>query len=68
MTDRFHSLTVVLAKDIRKDDAEATIQAIKQIRGVLDVTGVVADMTTYMAERRAKDELGEKLFAILYPK
>lgn len=35
MTKRFHSLAVVLENDIRKDDAEALMAAISQLRGVL---------------------------------
>lgn len=68
MTDRYHSLTVVLEKDIRSDDAEAIIEAIKMIRGVLDVTPHVADATSWMAQTRVRRELGEKIWDILYPK
>ena len=42
MTDRFHSLTVVLEREIRDDDAEPIIAAIKMIKGVAEVTGEVA--------------------------
>lgn len=67
MTDRFHSLTVVLEKDIRSDDAEGLIQAIRHMRGVLSVTGRVSDPDSHMAEERARRELGQKLWEILYP-
>lgn len=43
MTDRFNALTVVLEKDIREDDAQALLSAIGQLRGVLTVSGNVAD-------------------------
>lgn len=66
MTDRFNTITVVLEKEMRDDDAEATLAAIRQIRGVLDAKGNVSDMTEWMAETRARRELGEKLLAILY--
>ena len=68
MTDRYNTLTVVLEKDIRDDDAEALLTAIRQLRGVLSVSGNVADLTAYMAEERAKRELGDKLWQVLYPK
>lgn len=68
MTDRYNTLTVVLEKDIRDDDAEALLTAIRQLRGVLSVNGNVADLTAYMAEERAKRELGDKLWQVLYPK
>ena len=68
MTDRYHTLTVVLERDTRTDDAEPLIAAIGQMRGVLKVSGLVADSSTYMAEERARRELGEQLWSVLYPK
>jgi hypothetical protein len=68
MTDRFHSLTVVLEQDMRDDDAQAIINAISQMRNVLSVNGNVADLESHVAYSRARQELGGKLFAILYPK
>ncbi len=68
MTDRYHTLTVVLERDTRTDDVEALIAAIQQMRGVLKVSGVVSDMDSHMAEERARRELGEKLLAVLYSK
>ena len=67
MTDRYHSLTVVLEKDIRDDDAEHILNAIRMIRGVASVAGEVADMNSHMAEERARQELGDKLFDVIYP-
>jgi hypothetical protein len=68
MTDRFNTLTVVLEKDIRDDDAETLLTAIRQMRGVLSVEGNVSDTTAHMAEERAKHELGQKLWEVIYPK
>lgn len=68
MTDRYNTLTVVLEKDMRDDGAEVLLAAIRQLRGVLSVSGNVADPAAYMAEERAKRELGEKLWQVLYPK
>lgn len=67
MTDRLHSLTVVLERDIRDDDAEPILAAIRMIRGVQSVTGQVADIDSHIAESRARRELGEKLFQVIYP-
>lgn len=67
MTDRFNSVTVVLEKDIRVDDAEVLIAAIRQLRGVLSVTGNVSDLSAHVAQERARHELGERLLAVLYP-
>lgn len=68
MTDRFHSLTVVLESNVRKDDAASLISAIEHLRGVLSVSGNVADTASWMAEERAKRELGQKILAVVYPK
>lgn len=68
MTDRFNSLTVVLDRDIREDDAEALLNAIRQLRGVLSVTGNVSDVGSHIAEERVRRELGDKLWEVLYPK
>jgi hypothetical protein len=68
MTDRFHSLVVVLEKDIREDDAQAIIDAIKMVKGVLTVDGLVADPTSMMAYARARSDLQHKLFTALQEK
>lgn len=68
MTDRLNAFIVILTDDIREDDAEATINAIKQIRGVLDVQPHVSTFSDEIAESRVRHELGVKLWNILYPK
>jgi hypothetical protein len=67
MSNRYHSLAVVLEKDIRDDDAKQIMTAICQLRGVIQVTGNVADFDSHMAETRARTELGEKILAVIYP-
>jgi len=67
MTDRIHSLTVVLEKDMRDDDCESIINAINMIRGVLSVKPHISNIYDHMAKERAKDELGKKLWDVLYP-
>jgi len=68
MTDRFNSLTVVLAKDVREDDAEDIMKAIGMIKGVISVKGRVVAAADYIAQQRVRQELSEKLWAVLYPK
>lgn len=68
MTDRYYALTVILEKDIRKDDCEPILNAIKMIKGVQDVKGNVSDPSTWMAEERARMQLGQKLLGIVFPK
>lgn len=67
MTDRFNALTVVLEADIREDEAEATMNAIRQIRGVVSVTGNVTNISDHIAEERVRHELFRKLLAVLRP-
>ena len=67
MTDRYHSLTVVLADDTRDDDADALIKAIMMMKGVCAVAGNVADATAHMAEARARREYADKLWEVLCP-
>jgi hypothetical protein len=66
MTARFHSLTVVLEDDTRDDDARTIMDAIAALRGVADVSGVVSDPVSHMAEVRARQELGKKVVDLVY--
>lgn len=68
MTDRYNALTVVLDRDIRDDDAECILNAIRMIKGVRSVTGNVADVESHIAEQRVRHELGQKLMGVLYQK
>jgi hypothetical protein len=67
MTDRFHSLTVVLEKDMRSDDAQGLMDAIQRMRGVVSVSGNVTDLVSHLAESRARFDLGNKIWRILHP-
>lgn len=67
MTDRINAITVVLQDDIRIDDAEPILAAIKQIRGVLSVISNVADLDSHIAQTRARNELADKLWDVIYP-
>jgi len=67
MTDRIHSLTVVLEKDMRDDDCESLISAIRMLRNVLSVEPHVTDFGDHTARERARCELGEKLWEVLHP-
>lgn len=65
MTDRLNALTVVLEKDIRDDDAESLMNAIRQLRGVLSVTGTPVDVCDHVALERAKREIRARLWDAL---
>ena len=68
MTDRVNSLQVCLDKDYRDDDIEVLRTAIMQMRGVISVGLNISDGDTWMAETRARQELGKKILDIVYPK
>lgn len=65
MTDRIHSLTVVLEKDMRDDDVEGLILAIGWFKHVISVKAHVADYNANMAEERARRLLREKLMDLI---
>jgi hypothetical protein len=58
---------VVLENDMRTDDAEGLIAAIGCMRGVLSVAKEVSDISAWAAQERARHNLGEKLWCVLYP-
>lgn len=62
MTDRYMTLTVALKDEIRKDDAEPLIEAIKMLRGVANVTGHVNNYEVYTAKEQLRLEWGRKIF------
>ena len=65
MTDRYHSLTVVLENNLRTDDVEPLMNAIRQLRGVLKVSGEVSDVNSHMAELRARADLGQRVLNVI---
>lgn len=65
MMDRLAGLTVTFKDDIREDDAHAIIDAIRLIRGVQSVDGVVADIKFHIAQTRLRSEISKKLHKFL---
>ena len=68
MTDRYNALVVVLEENIRNDDAEPIINAIRHIKGVIDVKGNVSDPDSWIAYSKARNDLVQKIWEIFYPK
>jgi ribosomal protein L5 len=66
MTDRLKGVVVAFDHDIRVDDAEQIIAAIRMIRRVADVQPVVADANAEIAELRANAKWRDKLGALIY--
>ncbi len=67
MTDRVSALTVVLDQDIRVDDVEFIMNAIRAIRHVQSVKPIVSDWKLHVAEERVRREIYEKIFDVVYP-
>lgn len=65
MTDRHAGYIVTLAEDWRDDDAEAIINALRMIRGVADVSPIVADYDLHIAEVRARDAWRKRIHKLL---
>lgn len=65
MTDRYNAFTVVLDRDIRDDDAESIITAIRMVRGVLSVDPVVADTASWVAENRVRRDIETRIYKAL---
>ena len=68
MTDRYNYLIVALERNIRSDDCQPLIDAIKMLHGVLDVTPRTEDPSGYTTEMRVREEMRKKVWEIFYPK
>ena len=65
MTDRHAGYVVTLAKDIREDDAEAILTALRMVKGVLSVKPIIADLNLITAQERVRHDLTQKLREVL---
>ena len=66
MTDRHSGYLVMLGEDVRDDD-NAIAAAINQLKGVLHVVPVPADVRQAIATERARNTLRTQLAAVLWP-
>lgn len=65
MTDRLNGVYVTFNREIREDDAQCIIDAIKMIKHVADVKPFVSDMTIDAAKHQVKHELQKKLIDVV---
>jgi hypothetical protein len=66
MSEKINGVFVTLDHDIKDEQAEWLLNAIRMIRGVIDVTPNVVDHgEAYVAEVRVRSELSTKLFEVL---
>ena len=61
MTDRLKGVHVAFEKNIREDDAETIINAIRMIKGVADVKTSIANPDDWMNREQVKREIKSKL-------
>lgn len=66
MTTHIKALIVILDGDPREDDVQPLIEAIRQLRGVLDVTTHAGGVDAQWAKENAKNELIRKLWEVLH--
>ncbi len=65
MTDRLKGAVVVFDRDIREDDAEAILMALRMVKGVMAVTPSVSSAEDWMNQARVKGEIRDKLYAAI---
>lgn len=65
MTDRIHSLLVVLDKDMRDDDISGLVIALEHLRGVAGVKPFVSGAESLMAEVRADNVWRDRLIKLV---
>lgn len=67
MTDRYKGLMVAFDHDIREDDAQAIIAAIRQLRGVAGVEPSMATGDDLIVRMRLDIEWQRRIYALLDP-
>jgi len=66
MTDRHSGYVVVLEEDLRSDDAEATLTALRMTKGVLTVEPIIASLAGKgIIEERVRAAIRAKVVALL---
>lgn len=62
MSDRINGFVVILDKDYKDEDIEQTINAIKQIKGVLEIKPNIVTAIERMSGERLKIEIANKIY------
>lgn len=65
MTDRHAAYLITLHHDTRSDDAEATLTALRMIRGVLSVEPALANIDQQIAQTRADSQWRDRVYKML---
>jgi 3',5'-cyclic AMP phosphodiesterase CpdA len=62
MTTRLKGVYVTFDREIREDDAEAVINAIRMVRGVADVAAIESNHDDYTARAQVRHELAAAIY------
>lgn len=65
MTDRVKGFTVTLSKEVRIDDFEWIMDAVKMIKGVGNVEPVINDGSEYITLMKRDKEIRDKLYGFI---
>jgi hypothetical protein len=65
MSDRAKALIVVLDSDLSEEDTQATCEALKHFRGVIEVVPHIHDIGDVIAESRAQHKMATKIYEFL---
>lgn len=65
MTDRHAAYIIVLDHDIRDDDAEPILTALRMVKNVISVEPVVSSYETHIAESRAESAWRDRIVGLL---
>lgn len=67
MSDRLKGIVVTFKNDIKDEDAEDILTAIRMVKGVLSVKPLITNYEQHIAEERVRHEIHKQLFDIVYP-
>jgi len=65
MTSRVKGFTVTLEEDIRIDDVQAILNAVRMIKGVVHVEPSITTSNDHIIQQRLKYELSDKLLGFI---
>ena len=65
MTDRIKGFTVTLTDDIRIDDVQPLLDAVKMLKGVASVDVSVTNMDDHMNRQMISMEMKTKIYEVL---
>jgi uncharacterized protein (DUF885 family) len=66
VSEKVSGFVVVLDSDLKYEDAQATISALKRIRGVVSADPILTNVSQQIAQIRAERVIEEKLWRALH--